>query len=94
MIYEYATLSIASGQEEAFEAAFQRAPAIFERGDAISIELRRCIETPSRYLLLVGWKTLEDHTVRFRESPLFAEWRGLVSEFFSAPPSVEHYETR
>ncbi|MEX2263436.1 MAG: antibiotic biosynthesis monooxygenase, partial [Bryobacteraceae bacterium] len=55
----------------------------------LSHELRRCIETKGRYLLLVRWETLEAHTVGFRESPLFQQWRGVIGGFFDAPPQVE-----
>jgi heme-degrading monooxygenase HmoA len=54
--------------------------------------VRHSIESPERYVLLLAWDTLEDHTVAFRASPLFHEWRGLVSEFFAQAPSVEHFE--
>jgi heme-degrading monooxygenase HmoA len=93
MVYEHATLTIEPGRDADFEAAVGRAPEVFRRAKGFrSMELRRCIEEPSRYVLLVGWDTLEDHTVGFRESDLFGEWRALVSEFFAGPPAVEHYE--
>ncbi|MBC7617999.1 MAG: antibiotic biosynthesis monooxygenase, partial [Candidatus Saccharibacteria bacterium] len=41
--------------------------------------------------LQIFWGTLEDHTVGFRQSALFTEWRGLVGPFFAAPPVVEHF---
>ena len=54
------------------------------------MELRRSIEIPNRYRLLVGWETLENHTVDFRESDDFQTWRGLVSHCFDGAPEVEH----
>jgi heme-degrading monooxygenase HmoA len=33
-----------------------------------SHQIRRCLERRNRYILLVEWATLEDHTVGFRES--------------------------
>jgi heme-degrading monooxygenase HmoA len=54
-------------------------------------EVRRSIESPDRYVLLLQWETLEDHTIAFRSSPLFGEWRGFVSSFFAQPPHVEHF---
>ncbi len=93
MIFEHALIVVTPGQDAAFETAFQGAPAIFAKAAGChGVELRRCIEE-HHYLLIVRWETLEDHTVGFRESPLFAEWRGLVSDHFAEPPRVLHYET-
>ena len=94
MIYEQAVLSIQPGREAEFEAAFEAAPAVFARAEGFhGMELRRCIEEPSRYVLLVSWETVEAHTVGFRESPLAGEWRGIVGVFFGSPPEVRHYRT-
>ncbi|HVW48494.1 MAG TPA: antibiotic biosynthesis monooxygenase [Solirubrobacterales bacterium] len=92
MIVEHATLEIEPGREADFEAAFAAAPAIFAAVPGChEVELRRCIENPGRYLLFVEWDDVEAHTVGFRQSPLFADWRALVGDFFAAPPAVEHY---
>ena len=92
MILEHLILSIVPGREEEFEAAFAAAPAVFARAEGChGIELRRCHEEPSRYLMFVWWDSVEHHMAGFRESPLFSEWRGLVGEFFAAPPAMEHY---
>ena len=53
--------------------------------------MRRGIESPDRFVLLIQWETLEDHTVAFRGGPLFAEWRAIVGPYFAAPPAVEHF---
>ena len=55
-------------------------------------KVKRSIESPGRYLLMIYWDTLEDHTVGFRGSPAFAEWRAIVGPFFAQPPVVEHLE--
>ena len=94
MIVEHATLPIQPGREAEFETAFAGARALFARVDGChDVELRRCIEDPSRYVLLVGWDDVEAHTVGFRGSPQFPEWRALVGDFFAEPPTVEHYRT-
>jgi hypothetical protein len=41
--------------------------------------------------LQISWASLEDHTVGFREGPLFPQWRAIVGPFFSQPPAVEHF---
>ncbi len=64
-----------------------------EQRDGGVFELHKSIEKPSRYRLLAKWETLENHTVDFRGSPDFAEWRALVGAYFLAPPEVEHTET-
>lgn len=93
MILEVATLNIIPGQESAFETAFHQAIRILAsmRG-YISHELRRCIEQRNRYILLIQWQSLEDHTVGFRTSPQFQEWRQLLQHFYDSLPTVEHYE--
>ncbi len=93
MILEHALISIEPGREAEFETAFLGgAPEIFAQAEGChGVELRRCIERPSHFLLLVKWDSVEAHMVGFRESPLFEQWRAIVSGFFASPPSVEHY---
>ena len=55
-------------------------------------KVNRGIESPERYVLQIFWDTLEDHTVHFRQGPLFAQWRAIVGPFFAGPPAVEHFE--
>ena len=75
-----------------FERAFaQAAPIIASMKGYVLHELRRCIETPNRYILLVQWQTLEDHTVGFRGSPEYQEWRRLLHHFYDPFPTVEHF---
>lgn len=93
MILEVAMLTVNAGQERAFEEAMlTAAPVIAGSPGYLRHELRRCVETKGRYLLLVQWETLEAHTVGFRGSPAFARWREIIGGFFAEPPVVEHYE--
>lgn len=93
MIWESADLDILPGQEAAFETAAARARPIFlcARG-CRGMEIHRILELPGRYRLLVQWETLDDHTVHFRQSQDFQEWRALVSSCFASPPQVVHTE--
>lgn len=76
-----------------FEAAFRQAsPIIASIPGYISHELQCCVETKNRYALLVRWETLESHTVGFRGSPQYAEWRRLLHHFYDPFPTVEHYQ--
>lgn len=91
-VLERATIVVAPGREEAFAAAFPEARAIILSADGCrSARLLRGVESPSTFLLLVEWASLEHHTRGFRESELFAEWRRIVGPFFAEPPSVEHF---
>ncbi len=92
MILEAAMLQVRPGMEDAFEAAFRRASAIIAASPGYrSHELQRCIEVTGRYLLLVRWERLEDHTVGFRQSPRYQEWRSLLHHFYDPFPTVEHF---
>ncbi|PCJ65391.1 MAG: antibiotic biosynthesis monooxygenase [Candidatus Hydrogenedentota bacterium] len=93
MILESARLDVIPGQEGEFERDFARAQAIISSMPGyISHDLRRCIETPNRYLLLVQWETLEDHTEGFRGSSEYQEWKTLLHHYYDPFPVVEHYE--
>ncbi len=93
MILESAVLNVRPGRESAFEAAFGEARSIIASMPGfIALELQRCIEARNRYLLLVQWATLEDHTVGFRMSPEYQRWKTLLHHFYDPFPTVEHYE--
>ena len=91
MVLEIAEIEVLAGKEAEFEAGVLQAKPLFLRSKGCKgIELLRSIEEPRRYRLFVHWETLENHTVDFRGSQEFTEWRRLVSGFFAAPPRVEH----
>ena len=93
MILEVVILNIIPGQEQEFEAAFaQASPIIAGMNGYRWHQLQHCMETQNRYLLLVQWQTLEDHTVGFRGSEQYQEWRKLLHRFYDPFPTVEHYE--
>ena len=94
MILEVATLDVRPGMEAEFEEAFAQAQKIIASMQGyISHELRRCIENERRYLLLVQWETVEDHTVGFRGSEEYQQWRELLHHFYDPFPVVEHYRS-
>jgi heme-degrading monooxygenase HmoA len=93
MILEVAVLNVKKDQTAAFEAAFKQAsPIIASMPGYSSHELQRCLEVPNRYILLVRWETLEDHTIGFRQSAEYQEWKRLLHHFYDPFPTVEHYE--
>lgn len=92
MILEHAVLPVIPGDEAEFEAAFALArPIISSMPGFRRLSLSRSLETPQHYLLLVEWDTLEDHTVGFRGSPQYDEWRRLLHRFYQPFPVVEHF---
>ncbi len=93
VILEVAILDIKPGLGMEFEIAFKTASAIITSIPGyISHELQRCVETANRYILLVRWQKLEDHTVGFRQSPEYQEWCSLLHHFYEPFPMVEHYK--
>lgn len=94
MILETAILNVRPGEKARFEAAMRAAqPLIRATPGFEGIEVRPSIETPGRYLLLVRWRRLEDHTEGFRGSERYARWKELLHGFYDPFPTVEHYGT-
>ena len=92
MILEIAMLQIRPGQTPAFEVAFAQAQRIVAgMGGYVRHELQKCVKDDHRYALLIWWETLEDHTVGFRGSPEYQEWRSLLHHFYDPFPTVEHF---
>jgi len=95
MILEVATIDIKPGTNKAFEDNLGKAQFIISKSSGyIGHQFQKCIEQDNRYLLLIRWQSLEDHTKGFRESDLFKEWRALIGPFFETPPHVQHYELK
>ena len=83
MILEIATLDVRRGEEQNFETSFSKAQAIISTMPGyISHRLQRCMETPNRYVLLVNWERLEDHTEGFRESAEYQQWKALLHHYY------------
>jgi heme-degrading monooxygenase HmoA len=93
MILEVADIRIQPGTQVAFDEAVQHGViTVISRAKGFKgWKINKGVESPERYLLMIFWETLEDHTVAFRGGPLFAEWRAIVGPFFAAPPVVEHF---
>jgi heme-degrading monooxygenase HmoA len=93
MILEIADIRIHPGRQADFEAALQQGvqTVVSQAQGFHGYKVNKGIESPERYVLMIFWQTLEDHTVHFRGGPLFPQWRALVGPFFAAPPQVEHF---
>ena len=88
---EIAKFKINKGQEEEFATAALSCRPLFESARGCrSFSIERCVETSCIFYLLIEWEAVEDHTVHFRQSPAFAEWRERVGKYFAEPPSVIH----
>jgi len=93
MVLERAVIHVLPGQEAEFEAAFVEAREVISQASGFrSLGVLRGVERPRDYLLLIEWETLDDHTVGFRESHLFHQWRGVIGRFFDGEPKIEHFQ--
>ena len=94
MILELADIRIHPGQQAVFDEAIQRGvrDVISKARGFRGFKINKGIESPERYVLEIFWDTLENHTIDFRQSPAFAEWRAIAGPFFAGPPTVEHFE--
>jgi heme-degrading monooxygenase HmoA len=94
MILELADIRITPGKNADFDAAIERGveTVISKAKGFLGYEVQRGIESPHRYVLMIRWETLANHTIDFRESPAFAQWRAIVGPFFASAPHVEHFE--
>jgi heme-degrading monooxygenase HmoA len=92
VIIEHALLQIRAGEEAAFEAAMGEAkPLISASAGFQRMEVRRGIESPGTYLLIVHWNSVDDHEIGFRGSDRYQEWRGLLHHFYDPMPVVSHF---
>lgn len=93
MILEVAILEVIPAKTQEFEASFRQAQDIISsRKGYLGHELQKCLESPNRYLLLVKWESLEDHTIGFRQSPEYQQWKKLLHHFYDPFPQVDHYQ--
>jgi heme-degrading monooxygenase HmoA len=92
VILEHAVLEVGVGREAEFEQDFATATDIISAMPGFGrLSLTRCLERPGRYLLLVEWARLEDHTEGFRGSAGYQRWRDLLHHYYDPFPTVEHY---
>jgi heme-degrading monooxygenase HmoA len=93
LILEIATFDIKPDATIAFERGFEQARHVISRAPGyLSHEMHHSVDVPTRYVLFVKWRTKEHHTVGFRESELFPEWRSHLQAHFASPPVVDHVE--
>src|SRR5262245_59916498 len=92
MVLEVALIDITPGQEQDFAAAYAQAKSILATTPGLrSVRMTQGIETPSRFVLLVEWDTVDAHNENFRATERFGQWRGMIGPYFANPPHVEHF---
>jgi len=94
MVFEVADIRVRPGEQTAFDAAIARGvkTVIAHAKGFLGWRVLKGVESAERYLLVIEWETLENHTVDFRGSEAFAEWRAIVGPFFAGAPVVEHFD--
>ncbi|WP_018343784.1 antibiotic biosynthesis monooxygenase family protein [Cytophaga aurantiaca] len=93
MILEKAVLNVKPELQKTFEDAFRQASVYISSVKGyVNHELHICLEQENQYLLLVTWQTVEDHTIGFRQSEAYNEWKRLLHHYYEPFPIVEHYK--
>ncbi|MFV8325754.1 antibiotic biosynthesis monooxygenase family protein [Flavobacterium sp. ZS1P14] len=94
MILEVAILYVKNGEELLFEKDFEIAGQHISAIEGyVGHSLRKCVEQETKYILLVDWEKIEDHTIGFRQSEQYLEWKRLLHQYYDPFPIVEHFET-
>lgn len=92
MVLEVALIDVLPGHEDAFAAAYaQGQPILAGATGCRSVRMTRGIESPTRFVLLVEWDSVEAHEENFRATERFEQWRALIGPHFAGPPVVEHF---
>jgi heme-degrading monooxygenase HmoA len=92
MVLEVALITVKDGQADEFAAAYAQARPILAATDGCrSVRMTHGIESPSRFVLLVEWDSVEAHDQNFRATDRFGQWRALIGPYFDGPPNVEHF---
>ncbi|MET8529724.1 antibiotic biosynthesis monooxygenase [Micromonospora sp. NPDC005172] len=92
MVLEVALIDVLPGHEDEFAAAYaQGRPVLAGTPGCRSVRMTRGIESPTRFVLLVEWDSVEAHEKNFRDTDRFAQWRALIGPHFAGPPLVEHF---
>jgi heme-degrading monooxygenase HmoA len=90
-VTEIADIQVVAGAEADFVAAYESVRQVLASTPGCrSARMTQCIETPTRFVLLVEWDSVAAHEQNFRASERFAQWRGALGPHFAQPPHVEH----
>jgi heme-degrading monooxygenase HmoA len=92
MVLEVALIDVVPGTEDEFAAAYAKGhPVVAGTPGCRSVRMTRGIESPSRFVLLIEWDSVEAHEQNFRATERFTTWRSLIGQYFDGAPVVEHF---
>ena len=92
MVLEVGIISVKPGEEDDFAAAYRTVREVLAGTPGCrSVRMTHGIESPSRFVLLVEWESVEAHEQNFRASDRFTAWRAAIGPHFAEPPHVEHF---
>jgi heme-degrading monooxygenase HmoA len=92
VVLEITLLDVVPGQEEAFAGAYRQAHHLLTASDGcISARMTRGVETPSRFVGIVAWESVDDHLENFQKTERYQRYRDLLVRYLAAPPVVEHF---
>jgi heme-degrading monooxygenase HmoA len=92
MVLEVALIDVRPGSEDDFLEAYRSVRDVVAGTPGCrSVRMTHGIETPTRFVLLVEWDSVEAHTENFRTTDRFARWRAAIGPHFATAPHVEHF---
>jgi heme-degrading monooxygenase HmoA len=92
MVLEIADIAVQEGSADEFAAAYRSAREVLTGTPGCrSVRMTHCVESPTRFVLLVEWDSIEAHEENFRATDRFDKWRAAIGPFFARPPLVEHF---
>ena len=92
MVLEVALIDVRPGHEDDFAAAYLNVRDVVTTTPGCrSVRMTRGVESPTRFVLLVEWDSVDAHENNFRATERFAKWRGAIGPYFVHPPQVEHF---
>jgi heme-degrading monooxygenase HmoA len=92
MVLEVALIDVQDGREDGFAAAYAQAyPILATTPGCRSVRMTRGVETPTRFVLMVEWDSVDAHLDNFRATERFTRWRALIGPYFDGAPRVEHF---
>jgi len=94
MLVERSELTVKPDAEDEFHKAITEKgiPLLQSVDGVISIQVGRGVENPSKFMLLVGWASMDAHTA-YGGTPKSIELRGIMGPFLTGG-AMEHFEVQ
>ena len=91
MLVERSELTVKDGVESKFQAALAEkvVPLLRCVDGVISVQVGKGVENPTKFMLLVGWKSLDMHKA-YGGTPTSLEVRQIMGPFIAAG-AMEHF---